>query len=218
MQRASVLLVPFLIVLAASRPAAGQAWDAPSFMPPHPVDELGVFVLDPPFSDIGLVGLWRQSGDLGLGVRAGFLAREFEGGAFVVGSEFFTPLLRSTRGSPFEALLVLGAGATFDEGILARIPLGVSIGARLENVAGDAALSPYVHPRVGLEILADDDESVTELAFMVDFGLDVEVTRSVTVRAAYTWVTGGVDNPLFGDKNALAAGLAIRFGRPVQVR
>src|SRR5690606_24707275 len=120
-------------------------------------------------------------------------------------------------GSPLEALLVLGAGATFgDGGILARVPLGVSVGARLENAAGDAALSPYVHPRVGLEILADDGESVTELSFMMDFGLDVEVTRSVTVRAAYTWVTGGVDNVLFGDRNALGAGLSIRFGRPVQ--
>lgn len=218
MRRASVLLVPFLTVLAAARPAAGQAWDVPSFMPPHPVDELGVFVLDPPFSDIGLVGLWRQSGDLGLGVRVGILDREFDGAAFVVGSEFFTPLLRPALGSPFEALLVLGAGATFDEGILARVPLGVSIGARLENAAGDAALTPYVHPRLGLEILADEGDSVTELAFMVDFGLDVEVTRSVTARAAYTWVTGGVDDVFGGGKNALGAGLAIRFGRPVQVR
>lgn len=219
MQRASVLMVVHLmIVLAAARPAAGQAWDAPSFMPSHPVDELGVFVLDPPFSDIGVMGLWRQSGDLGLGVRAGLLDREFDGTAFVVGSEFFTPLLRATRGSPLEALLVLGAGATFEEGILARLPLGVSIGARLENAAGEAAITPYVHPRVGLEILADDDDSVTEVAFMVDFGLDVQVTRAVTVRAAYTLVTGGVDDPFSGGKNALGAGLAIRFGRPVEVR
>src|SRR5690606_22863088 len=106
-------------------------------------------------------------------------------------------------------LLVLGAGATFGEGILARVPLGVSIGARLEDAVGAAALLPYVHPRLGLEILADDDDSVTELAFMVDFGLDVEVTPSVTVRAAYTWVTGGVDDVFGGGKNALGAGLAI---------
>jgi len=218
MQRAFVLLVPFLIFLAAARPAAGQAWDAPSFMPSHPVDELGVFALDPPVGDFGLVGFWRQSGNLGLGVRVGILDREFDGTAFVVGSEFFTPLLRATPGSPLEALLVLGAGATFEDGILARIPLGVSVGARLENAEGEVAFTPYVHPRVGLDIFADDDDSVTELAFLVDFGLDVEVTPSVTVRAAYTWVTGGVDDLAGGRKNALGAGLAIRFGRPVQVR
>lgn len=219
MRRLSVLLlVPFLNVRAAARPAAGQAWDAPSFMPSHPVDELGVFVLDPPFSEVGLVGLWRQSGNLGLGVRAGILDQEFDGTAFVVGSEFFAPLLRAAPGSPLEALLVLGAGATFADGILARIPLGVSVGAQLGDADGDVVFTPYVHPRVGLEILADDDDSVTEVAFMVDFGLDVQVTRSVTLRAAYTWVTGGVDDRFANGKNALGAGLAIRFGRPVQVR
>src|SRR5690606_23039218 len=189
MRRGSVFVVPFLIALAA-RPAVGQAWDVPSFMPSHPVDELGVFVLNPPFADIGVVGLWRQSGNLGLGVRAGLLDLEFGGTAFVVGSEFWAPVVRATRASPFEALLVLGAGATFDEGILARVPVGLSVGGRFADAAGDLAFAPYVHPRLGLEILADDGESETEVAFAVDFGLDVEITRSVTVRAAYTWVEG----------------------------
>lgn len=84
-----VVVLSGVFALAAAKPAAAQAWDAPSFMPSHPVDELGAFALNPPFSDFGVMGLWRQSGDLGLGVRAGIVDLELGGTAFVVGSEFF---------------------------------------------------------------------------------------------------------------------------------
>ncbi|HEX7088855.1 MAG TPA: hypothetical protein VF192_01895 [Longimicrobiales bacterium] len=206
-----VIVLSGLFVLAAAKPAAGQAWDAPSFMPSHPMDELGAFALNPPFGDFGVMGLWRQSGDLGLGVRAGIVDLEPGGAAFVVGSEFYAPLLRATPASPLEAMLVVGAGATFEEGILARIPVGLSVGGRFGE-AGELAFSPYVHPRVGLKILANDDESETELAFAVDFGLDVELSRTVTLRGAYTWTQGEFA------EDALGVGVAIRAGRRIDVR
>ena len=207
-----VVVLSGVFALAAAKPAAAQAWDAPSFMPSHPVDELGAFALNPPFSDFGVMGLWRQSGDLGLGVRAGIVDLELGGTAFVVGSEFFAPLLRATPASPLEAMLVLGAGATFEEGILARIPVGLSVGGRFGGENGELAFSPYVHPRLGLEILANDGESETELAFAVDFGVDVELSRTVTLRGAFTWVEGEFA------ENALGVGLVIRSGRRIEVR
>jgi opacity protein-like surface antigen len=207
-----VVVLSGLFALAAAKPAAGQAWDAPSFMPSHPVDELGAFALNPPFADFGVMGLWRQSGNLGLGVRAGIVDLEPGGTAFVVGSEFYASLLRATPASPLEAMLVVGAGATFEEGILARIPVGLSVGARFADGARELAFSPYVHPRLGLEILANDDETETELAFGVDFGLDVELSRTITLRGAYTWVQGEFA------EDALGVGLVIRAGRRIDVR
>lgn len=90
--------------------------------------------------------------------------------------------------------------------------MGLSVGGRFGGENGELAFSPYVHPRLGLEILANEGESETELAFAVDFGVDVELSRTVTLRGAYTWVEGEFA------ENALGVGLVIRSGRRIEVR
>ena len=58
----------FLLVL----PAAGRAqhWETPTFFAPRPADDIGAYLVDTEGGDIGLAGIWRQSGNVNLGVRA----------------------------------------------------------------------------------------------------------------------------------------------------
>lgn len=210
-----VLMFAAALLLAGSAPLHAQAWDAPSFLPPGASDDVGVYGVRPQFGDWGVVGIWRQSGDLDLGVRAGYLNLDGEENAVVVGSEFYGPLLTARRGSPLEVAWVLGVGATFDEGILFRVPAGITVGARLDP--GGLVFVPYAHPRVGLEILADEGESVTEISFLGDVGLDLHLGRSAILRFGYT-INFAADDDTRTDDNAFGAGAAIRIGRRVVAR
>jgi len=203
-------------LLAAPGPLAAQAWDAPALFPPRPADELGGYVLQPPFGDWGLAAIWRQTGPVGLGVRAAYLNLEGDESAFAVGAEFFGPLLRPAPGSALEAAWTLGAGATFDGGTLLRVPAGVSLGARLGRA--DLAIVPFAHPRLALEALFVDGERVTEWPLTLDLGVDLAVGRSFTLRAAAFLFLTTLDEGGGEGDDGLAVGVVVPFGRPVAVR
>jgi hypothetical protein len=207
------LLLLALLVAVAAQPAAGQqavrptaAWDAPSFMPPRGIDDVGVYVFEPSGGEWGVSGIWRQSGNLGLGVRGGILDIDATASrAFLAGLEFFGPLLAG--GLPLDMAWVLGAGGTFyDGGTTVRLPAGVTAGVRLGSPG--FVLVPYVHPRAALALWASGDESETRFEATVDLGLDLLLGDAFRVRVGAA----------FGDGNALGAGVALRFARGVAVR
>src|SRR5690606_4459115 len=113
----------------------------------------------------------RQSGDLGLGVRAAYLDLERDESAFALGAEFFGSLVRARRGSLFDATWTAGVGATFNHGTLFRVPVGVSAGVRLGDPA-EPVVIPYAHPRAALEVLSHDDDTITEFVLTLDLGAD----------------------------------------------
>lgn len=213
--RRNVLVTATLVICAAAvlavspAPTAAQAWDAPAFQSPTATDELGLYVFQPPFGDFGLAGIWRQSGNIGLGVRASYLNLEGDESAVAVGAEFFGGLVRAQRGSLFDATWTAGVGATFNDGTFFRVPVGVSAGVRLGDPARPV-LIPYVHPRAALEVFANGDATDTEFALSIDIGADVVIGRSLVLRL-------NAFIPDEGD-NAFGAGLAWRFGRGVAVR
>ncbi|HEX6940018.1 MAG TPA: hypothetical protein VF158_11450 [Longimicrobiales bacterium] len=205
MRVCGMALVACLAVAWPARLAAQEgrvpAWDAPTFLPPRPGDDLGVYVLDPSGGDWALAGIWRQSGNLNLGVRLGVADGADETPVFF-GAEFYGPLVRAGRESPLEVAWLLGAGATLDGGTFFRIPAGVSVGAVID---GDELLFvPYAVPRVGLDVF--DDES--EFSFTVDLGVDLEIDRSLLLRFGAA----------LGDHDAIGVGAAWRVGRRVTAR
>jgi hypothetical protein len=96
---------------------AAQAWDVPSFFSPRPGEDIGIYVVDMDGADdLGIVGIWRQEGNLNLGVRAGVL----DGDHISLGAEFYGPI----RGvnAPIYMSWLLGAGGTFNGVTWLRIP------------------------------------------------------------------------------------------------
>ena len=73
--RTPVLMISAATLLLGSSLNAQQiAWDTPSFFSPRPMDDIGLYVSQIQYpggeSSTGLSAIWRQSGNLNLGVRA----------------------------------------------------------------------------------------------------------------------------------------------------
>ncbi len=191
-------------------PAFGQAWDTPTFFSPRAHDDLGAYVIKPEAGDWGVIGIWRQSGGINLGVRGG-VGGDSDDRTVLIGAELFGPL--SFEGtSPLAFAWVTGIGASFDGVTSLRIPLGVSIGASL-GPEGGAVLTPYIHPRVALDVstveLANgEEETDTDFDVDLDLGADLDIAGRWILRAGYA----------IGDNSVFGIGLAFRTGRGVEVR
>lgn len=194
---------------ATAAPAAGQGWDTPTFFAPGPQDDLGVYLLDPDGGDVGILAMWRQSGRVNLGIRAGIGGRSGDRTA-IVGAEFSGPLVTQGGAQPFGISWLIGAGASFDGVTWFRVPAGISIG--IEIPGPSFRLTPYVHPRLAFDIRAfdtpDGSDTDFDLNADVDFGADLAVGSSWIFRLG---VTRGV-------ADVIGLGVAYRFQRGAEVR
>ena len=194
---------------------AQSGWDAPTFFSPRPMDDVGIYAFKTDAASIGdptgLKLIWRQSGNLNLGVHAGTADLDNIGQTILLGGEFYGPLSGATASTGLIMSWGLGAGAVFgDNYIDLSIPAGVSVGMNLGT--GGVSFLPYVHPRVSFDVSSFDtpggEETETNLGLSIDLGVDVGLGESFILRA------GGS----FGDRDAFGAGLALRIPRRVTVR
>jgi hypothetical protein len=193
-------LVAALSLGCAAAPLAAQAFDEPSFLPPRPGDDLGIYVTSQ--GDYGVQGIWRAGG---LGVRGGWVSLVDGGSAFLVGVEAFTRLLRAEVGLPFDLALTLGAGATFADATQLRVVGGLTLGRQFNF--GSMVLQPYAHPRLGVDFRAQGDDMTISIPVIADVGADLGLPEGVTVRFGTSLGEG-----VYG------LGIAFRFGRGVAVR
>ncbi|MGH7577984.1 MAG: hypothetical protein ACREM1_23040 [Longimicrobiales bacterium] len=193
--------------------AAAQSWEAPTYFAPRLHDDIGLYLVDTEGSGgAGIASIWRQSGNLNLGVRGGVAPGPFD---WMLGVEMYGPLDLGLT-SPVALAWIVGAGGLFggdsrgSDVTAVRIPAGVSVGLNLE--AGGATIVPYVHPRAAfdLRIFSTDGEEETdsEVNVDVDLGADVLLGGRFIVR-------GGVT---LGDFTTFGAGVAYRIPRGIAVR
>jgi hypothetical protein len=210
MRKYTVLLV--LVTMAgAATPVAAQ-WESPTFFAPLPGEDLGLYYVSPAGgADWGVAGIWRQEGNLSLGVRLGLQ----EGEVFHVGAEFYGPLGLATPGTGLLFSWWLGLGASIaDEITWLRVPLGLSVGLNLGS-PGTVQLKPYVFPRVAFDLLVveigDEEETDTEFNVPIDVGVDVDIGAFV-LRGGVTFSVTEDDATSFG------AGIALKMPRRIAVR
>ncbi len=225
------ILVTAILLLATAQGASAQKWDAPLFFSPRPMDDVGLYYVSTDRccgfdNSNGLKVIWRQSGNLNLGVHAGTGDIGNIGESILVGAELYGPLNNLVRTSGVALSWSLGVGAAFGEDedtelsyIDFSVPLGVSVGIQLG--AGGTTILPYVHPRVSFDVVAitdeitDEEETFTAVGFAADIGAEVGLGQSFILRAAYTL---GTDNDETGKRDAFGIGLALRTPRKVVVR
>lgn len=200
----TILAAAFLA--AGAGPVAGQAWDAPSFLSPRPGDDLGVYFFDPAGGDWGLMGIWRQTGAINLGVRGG-IADTPGDARILLGSEVFGSLVEEGYRSPLDLTWTAGIGATFGDGTAFRIPVGMSIGREFRGAG--FGLQPYVHPRVAFDHYSSGDASDSEFNVLADLGVDMHVGSSLKLRVGASLGDAG---------DAFGFGVAWRAERGVAVR
>lgn len=197
-----------LIMVAATAvatPVSGQAWGSPTFLPPSPGDDIGLYLTDMDGVDLGFQGIWRQQGNLNLGLRVGFLDTNLGDDLITVGVETWDRILQNSD-LPVDVAWTLGAGAAFGDGTFIGIPVGLTIG-RVIDLDG-IAFQLYGHPRLSVEIASFNDNTDTDLDGLFDLGADVYLGDAWKLRLGAT----------IGGPDAVGVGLAYRFTRGVAVR
>lgn len=203
-------LVAALTAVASPR-AIAQAYNYPSFQPPRVVErEFNFALADGGSLGTALVFQWREGASAGnqLSLDAGFADPEANGAnnVFFIGGQFAHLLPNRRADLPLDFLLTAGAGlASGNDARIVRFPVGVSVGHRFP-LEGGLALTPYVHPRVALNICSDcgaRGNSESDLGIDFDLGLSFEINRQIDLRLSGKF--GGGD---FFDQDAFGISLA----------
>lgn len=194
--------------------ARAQTWDAPTFFGPKPMDDIGIYYFRSPFGNrdvSGLKGIWRQSGNINLGVQAGIGDLNDAGQTILLGAEFYNPLTSMSASTGLLMSWALGAGATFGKHYVdLSIPFGVSIGLNLGG-GSSTGLVPFVHPRVSLDVSSFDDpvtgvnQTDTKIGLEADLGAELTLSDKLIIRAGYS----------LGDRDAFGVGIALRTPRKI---
>ena len=190
-------LAAVLAVFSAPGALDAQRWNTPSFLGPVPVGDFGVYVVDGDYGDVGIHGLWRQTGAVNLGIRFGFLDGP---DALQFGFETWGPVVMADEEFPLDVAWTLGAGATLNGFDIVSVPAGATLGRTFD--VGTITMQAYGHPRLVLlafeQPVTDDLE--LDLDFQFDLGADFYLSEAVTLRVA-----AGL-----GDADAIGIGVAWR--------
>ena len=191
-----------LLVGAADATAqdAPTLWDTPTFMGPRPGSDLGVYLIDADYGDVGLQGIWRTSDGTNLGLRAGFL--DTPGDAIVtLGAETWGDIAVQDADFPLDLSWTAGVGAWLNGSTVVSVPVGVSIGRTIDIEGSNVSVQVYGHPRLGLAIYENAaDDLDLDLGGLFDLGADFHLSSDLAIKVAAS----------FGDSDALGIGLAWR--------
>lgn len=181
----SILVVGAVAFAAA--PAAAQETGTPVFSAPYRGYDnyaLGASFSDPgDFSDWALEGFYTWArGPHDLSVRAGMLDLGNDTN-ILLGGEFRTRVVNYTENFPFDGALTVGFGGTFGEFERFWVPVGVSLGRRIQLENSNTTFTPYLHP-VLVPSFGDGD---SEVGFALGLGVDLTLSRAWDIR-----VSGGL--------------------------
>jgi hypothetical protein len=188
------------IGLAAS-PAAAQAWHYPTLQTPD-ISARDYTVLVAGGGDYGTSGVaqWREgiAPDVMVNFDVG-IATPTGNTKFLAGAGVGYGLLKATPETPIDLILTGGIYGAFGSQSFVRIPFGAVVGHHFP-LGGNLILTPFVAPRLSIDVCASacdvvvDGETVdhfgTDLKLNFDLGASLDVTKTLAVRGALT--IGGV--------------------------
>jgi len=196
MRRSVAVLVAVLGGVLPLRVRA-QATGMPSYNAPYRAfqrSELGAVFSFPNGGGTGFEGMYRYArGTLDLGLRGGIFDPSGAGKAeLLVGVEARERVITHTIDFPLDGAIVFGAGASLvSGGSTLFVPVGLSLGRRVDPRGSTVSIVPYVQPTVSF-VAGSGRTSALEFGFGV--GADFRLSRVLDAR-----VSGGLgDHPLTG--------------------
>lgn len=165
---------------------AAQAWSYPAFQPPRIAErEFNIGVSDGGIGGVSAVFQWREQtgARTQLSVDAGIADPERGDPYVFVGGQFARMLATATTETPLDFLLTFGANAAVGDNAFFRMPLGVVVGHRFP-LEGNLAITPFVHPRLSLDLCNDCGSDETDFGLVFDIGANLEITRSISIRGS----------------------------------
>jgi len=170
-------LALFVLVSALASQAAAQATGMPSFNAPYRAftrSEIGVIVSFPNGGGTAFEGAYRMSsGKFDLGFRAGML--DLGGGSstiLLLGAEARERVVSHTVDFPLDGALVVGIGGWFSSGnSVLFVPVGLSLGRRIDPQGSSVSIVPYVQPTGTLVAGSGNSDFLFTLGLGADFRL-----------------------------------------------
>jgi hypothetical protein len=180
-------VIPFVlavVIVGSAGPLRAQTTGTPVFLAPYRAFdriEFGASLSDPG-QGFALEGFYRWGAKkYDFGFRGGFADADPGRTRFLVGVDFRTRVVDHSEDFPLDGAFTMGLGADFGDGITnVRIPVGISLGRRVQLEDSDIQFVPYLHPVLG-PVFGDSD---TNLAFAVGLGVDVTFNRRFELRVS----------------------------------
>ncbi len=180
MTRISVVQT-MLLAIVISTPAVGQSTLMPSYSVPYRgfvENEKGISISFPGGAS-GIEGLY--------GVGRGAFDVRFRGGVLLgsgsddvrvmFGAEFRSRVITQTPDFPFDGAIIFGGGVQLGDFNTISLPIGLSLGRRVELEDSDVVIVPFVQP-TGI-VLAGD---LSDFFFSMGFGADFRLTPGFDLR------------------------------------
>jgi hypothetical protein len=169
--------------MALSGSLSGQTTGMPSFNAPYRAfqrSEFGGAISFPQGPGTGYEGMYRYAhGRFDIGVRAGM----FDPGGtaktqLLVGGEARQRVITHNLDFPLDGAVIVGAGAALGGGNSTLfVPVGISLGRRVDLRGSSVSVVPYVQPTA---IFVADGGS--DLNFTLGLGADFRLTRMLDAR------------------------------------
>lgn len=173
--------------LAFGPELSAQATGMPSFNAPYRAftrSEIGLVISFPDGPGTAIEGAYRMSsGKFDIGFRAGMLDPDGPGDAILLlGAEARQRVITHTPDFPLDGALILGIGGWFQSGnSLVIIPVGLSLGRRIDPRDSKISIVPYVQP-TGLFTAANGE---TDFNFALGLGADFRLSPRFDARISF---------------------------------
>ena len=181
--RRSLSLFVLMSALVVSQ-AAAQATGLPSFNAPYRAftrSEIGLVISFPNGGGTAFEGAYRSSsGRFDIGFRGGIFTPGGGGSTtLLVGVEARQRVLSHTADFPLDGALILGVGGAFVSGNSALfVPVGLSLGRRIDPQGSQVSIVPYVQP-TGLLVAGNGN---SDFLFALGLGADFRLSPRFDAR------------------------------------
>jgi hypothetical protein len=196
MRHQKTLLIAGL-ALSLIAPLGAQSTGTPSFSAPYRAfkkSEIGAVVSFPNGNGVAFEGVYRRArGSFDLGLRGGMWAPGDSADAIgLLGVEARQRVIKQTEDFPLDGALTLGVGTSFGDNWVVLVPLGLSLGRRVEPKDSSMVIVPYVQPTTWLVF----NDAGTDVQFSLGLGVDFRLSRRFDAR-----ISAGI-----GDYNGVSLG------------
>jgi len=172
-----------LMLVAAPIVAHAQATGTPSYNAPYRAftrSEIGLLISFPNGGGTAFEGVYRMSNrKFDLGFKAGILDPGGAGEAvFLIGTEARERVITHSVDFPLDGALILGIGGEFVSGnSILLIPVGLSLGRRVDGEGSKVSIVPYVQPTATIAF-----NNGSDVFFSLGLGADFRLTNRFDAR------------------------------------
>ncbi|MGH7547767.1 MAG: hypothetical protein ACREMM_06310 [Gemmatimonadales bacterium] len=185
MRREVASLLLAALVCVDARAASAQATGTTTFNAPYRAfqgSEIGVLMSFPSGGGTAVEGAYRRAGGkFDLGFKAGFLDPDGPGDVIVLlGAEARQRVITHTVDFPLDGALILGVGGNFVSNNSALVvPVGLSLGRRVDPQGSTVSIVPYVQPTL---FLIAGNNVADHVQFALGLGADFRLSRAFDAR------------------------------------